>query len=74
MDSDDEKSNDSSFESDEHSGQAVEHNVNRFEIRSNSNLRVAERNETDEDKIAIEQGKQLVATHADKPAEYIDPL
>jgi len=31
--------------------------VPRFEIQSNSNLRLAERNETDDDEIAIEQGK-----------------
>jgi hypothetical protein len=72
LDSDDEKSNDSSFESDEHSGEVVEHNVPRFEIQSNSNLRVAERNETGDDEISIEQGKKLVATYADKHADDID--
>ncbi len=40
------------------------HNVLRFKILSNSNLRVAERNETDDD----------MATYADKHAEDIDPL
>ena len=74
MDSDDEESNDSSFESDDYSGEVAEHNVPRFDIQSNSNLRVAERNETDDDEIAIEQGKKLVTTYADKPAEDIDPL
>ena len=49
-------------------------NVPRFEIQNTSNLRVAERNETDDDEIAVEQGKQLVATNADKHAEDIDPL
>ena len=74
MDSDDEERNDSSFESDEHSGEVAEHTVTRFEIQSDSNLRVAERNETDDDKIEIEQGKKIVATYADKPPEDIDPL
>jgi hypothetical protein len=74
LDSDDEESNDSSFESDDYSGEVAEHNVPRFDIQSNSNLRVAERNETDDDEIAIEQGKKLVATYADKHAEDIDPL
>ena len=74
LNSDDEESNNSSFESDEHSGEVAEHNVPRFEIQSNSNSRVAERNETDDDEIAIEQGNKLVATYADKPAEDIDPL
>ena len=32
------------------------------------------RSETDEDEIAIEQGKKIVATYADKLAEDIDPL
>ncbi len=36
----------------------IMHNVLRFEIQSNSNLRVAERNETDDDEIAIEQRKK----------------
>jgi hypothetical protein len=40
LDSDDEESNDSSFESGEHSGEVVEHNVTRFEIQSDSNFRV----------------------------------
>ena len=35
---------------------------------------LAEPNETDEDKIAIEQGKKSVATYSDKHAEDIDPL
>ncbi len=52
----------------------VEHNVNRFEIQTDSNLRVAERNESDDDEIAIEQGKKLVATYVDILAEDIDPL
>ena len=63
LDSDDEESNDSSFESDDYSGEVAEHNVPRFDIQSNSNLRVAERNETDDDEIVIEQGKKLVATY-----------
>ena len=74
LDSDDEESNDPSFEFDEHSGEVAVYNVPRFEIQSNSNVRVAERNETDDDDIALEQGKKLVATYADKPAEDIDPL
>ena len=37
-------------------------------------MRVEERNETDDDEIAIEQGKSCVATYADKPAEDIDSL
>ena len=73
LDSDDEESNFSSFESDEHSGEVAKHNVPRFEIQSNSNSRVAERNENDDDEIAIEQGEKIVATYADKPAEDIDP-
>ena len=40
MDSDDEESNDSSFESDEHSGEVAKHNVTRYEIQCDSNLRV----------------------------------
>ncbi len=74
MDNDDEESNDSSFESDDHNGEVAEQNVNRFEIQTDSNLRVAERNETDDDAIAIEQGNKLVATYVDEPAEDIDPL
>jgi len=57
LDNDDEESNDSSFESDEYSGELAEHNVTRFEIQSDTNLRVAELKETDDDEIAIEQGK-----------------
>jgi hypothetical protein len=74
LDSDDEESSDSSFESDEHSGEVAEHNVPRFETQSNYNLRVAERNETNNDQIAIEQGEKIVATYADTLAEDIDPL
>jgi len=37
-------------------------------------LRVAERNTSDDDEIAIEQGKKIVATYADKPTENIEPL
>ncbi len=74
LDSDDEESNFSSFESDEHNGEVAEYDVSRFEIQSDSNLRVAECNETDDDEITIEQWKKLVATYADKPAEDIDPL
>jgi hypothetical protein len=74
LDIDDEESNDSSFESDDRSGEVAKHNFPRFEIQSNSNLRVAECNVTDDDKIAIEQGETLVATYADKLAEDIDPL
>ncbi len=33
-----------------------EHNVISFEIQSDTNLRVAERNKIDDDEIAIEQG------------------
>ena len=58
LDSDDEKSNDSSFKFDEPSGEVAEYNVPRLEIQSNSNLCVAERNEADDDEIAIEQGKK----------------
>ncbi len=47
--------NDPRFESDEHNGEVAEHNVTRFEIQSYSNLRLAERNETNDDGIAIEQ-------------------
>jgi hypothetical protein len=74
LDSDDEVSKDSSFEFDDNSGEVPEQNVNRFEIRSDSNLRVAERNESDDNEIAIEQGKKLVATYEDKPAEKMNPL
>jgi hypothetical protein len=56
--SDDGESNDLSFESDEHGGEVARHNVTRFEIQSDSNLRIAERNETDDDDTAIEQGKK----------------
>ena len=63
MDGDDEESNDSSFESDEHNGEVAEHNVIRFEIQSDKNLRVAELNETNDDEITIEQGKKVVATY-----------
>ena len=73
-DSDDQESNDSSFESDNHDGEVAKHNVHCFEIQINSNLRVAERNETHDDEIAIEQGKKIVATYANKPAEDINPL
>ncbi len=52
----------------------AEQNVNRFEIQTDSNLRVAERDETDEAEIAIEQGKILVATYVDKNAEDVEPL
>jgi hypothetical protein len=34
----------------------AEQNVNRFEIQTDSNLRVSERNETNDDEIAMEQG------------------
>jgi hypothetical protein len=43
---------------DERSGEVTQHNGSRFEIHSDSNLRVAERNETNDDEIAIEQGKK----------------
>ena len=59
LDNDDEESNDLSYESDEQSGEVEEHNVNRFEIQTHSNLHVAERNETDDDEIAIEQGGNM---------------
>jgi hypothetical protein len=52
----------------------AEHNVTRFGIQSVSNLRVAERNEIDDYEIAIEQGKKIVATYADKPSEDVDPI
>jgi hypothetical protein len=58
LDSDDEESNDLRFEFDEHIGEVAKHNVIRFEIQSDTNLRVAERNETDDDEIAILQGKK----------------
>ena len=74
MDNDDEESNDSSFESDEHNGEVAEHNVNRFEIQTDSNLLVSGRNGTDDDEIEIEKGESKVATYVDKPAEDIDPI
>ena len=74
LDSDDEESSDSCFESDEDSREIVEENANRFEIRTKSNLPNWERIETRENKIVIEQGKNLVATYADKLAEDVDPL
>jgi len=43
-------------------------------VQIDTNLRVGKRNETDDDEIAIELGKKLVATYADKSAEDIDPL
>ncbi len=52
----------------------AEHDVNRFEIQNDSNLRVAECNASDEDEIAIQQGETIVATYVDKPAEDVDPL
>ena len=66
--------NDSDHESDEHSVEVAEQNVDRVEIQTDSNLPVWERIETIEVEIAIEQGKKLVATYSDKPAEDIDPL
>ena len=74
LDSDDEIINDSDHESDEHSVEVAEQNVDRVEIQTDSNLPVWERIETIEDEIAIEQGEKLVATYSDKPAEDIDPL
>ena len=38
-------------------GEVAKHNVTRFEIQSDSNLRVVERTEADDDEIAIEQEK-----------------
>ena len=46
----------------------------REQIEIDSFIPVWERVETQDDEIAIEQGKKLVATYADKPAEDIDPL
>ena len=66
--------NDSDHESDEHSVEVAEQNVDRVEIQLDSNLPVWERIETDDDEICIEQGEKIVATYADKPAEDIDPL
>ena len=57
MDSDDEIINDSDHESDEHSVEVAEQNVDRVEIQPDSNVHVWERIETIEDEIAIEQGK-----------------
>ncbi len=57
MDSDGDEIYNSGFESDKHSGEGVEHDVNRFEIQTNSNLHVWQRIEIKEDEIAIEQGK-----------------
>ena len=74
LDSDNEIINDSDHESDEHSVEVAEQNVDRVEIQPDSNVPVWERIETIEDEIAIEQGKKLVATYSDKPAEDIDPL
>jgi hypothetical protein len=74
LDSDDEIINDSDHESDEHSVEVAEQNVDRVEIQPDSNVPVWKRTETIEDEIAIEQGKKLVATYSDKSAEDIDPL
>ena len=49
LDSDDEETNDSDFESDEDIGRRVEQSVNRFEIHNDSNLSAWERIETNED-------------------------
>ena len=58
MDSDDEEtSNDSNYESDEESARIVENNVNRFEIKIQSNMPLWERIETEKDEIATKQGK-----------------
>ncbi len=57
LDSDDEETNDSSFES-KQSGETAEQKLNRFEIHTDSDLLVWERIETKEDKITIEQGKK----------------
>ena len=72
--SDDEETNDSSFESNKHSGERVDENAHRFEIRTSTILPVWELIETKEGKIAIEQGEKIVETYADKHAEDIDPI
>ena len=59
MDSDDkETTSDSGYEFDKESVGIAENNVNHFEIHTNSNSSLCERIETEEDKIAIEQGKK----------------
>ena len=58
LDSDNEETNNSGFDSDEDSGEGVEQNVNRFENHTDSNLHMWELIETKEDEIAIEQGKK----------------
>ena len=74
LESDYEEIIDSDNETDEDRGCELENISDRHEIRHDSNLPVWERVENEEDEIAIEQGKKLVATYADKPAEDIDPL
>ena len=59
MGSDDEETKNSDFESDEDSGEGAEQNVNRFENHTDSNLHVWKLIETNEDEIAIEQGKRI---------------
>ncbi len=54
LDSDDEIINDSYPEFDEQSGEGAEHNVDRVEIQTDSNLPVWERIKTIEDEITIE--------------------
>ena len=74
LDSDDEETDDSGFESDEDSDERVEENINRCEIRTYPNLPDWERIEIKEDKITIEQGEKIVAAYADKLAKDIDFL
>ena len=75
LDSDDEETtSDSVYEFDEENARIVEKkNVSKLtptQIYSH----LCERIVSKEDKIAIEQGENLEATHADKLAEDIDPL
>ena len=59
LDSDNEIINDSDHESDEHSVEVAEQNVDRVEIQPDLNVPVWERIETIEDEIAIEQCKEM---------------
>jgi hypothetical protein len=57
LDSDDEKTSDLGYESFEDTDEKARKNVHHFEIHADSNSVVWERIETEEDEIAIEQGK-----------------
>jgi hypothetical protein len=57
LDRHDEETNDSGFEFDEHNGEGAGHDVNRFEIHTDSDLHVWGRIESKEDEIAIRQRK-----------------